>query len=101
MVVSRLRHRRPQHQGQAEPRQPSKSKPHAFLHRARFSLAYNGCVLQGNAGQVTMGTDCYVWPLAGLPGRLISSEGINGRTNLRRTKSEAVAIGKRSRSEEA
>jgi hypothetical protein len=55
VVVSRLRDRCPQHQGQTKPRQPSASKPHAFLHWARFSLAYNGCLAQGNAGQVTMG----------------------------------------------
>jgi hypothetical protein len=34
MVVSRLCHRRPQHQGQAYPRQQSNQEPHAFLHWA-------------------------------------------------------------------
>src|SRR5208283_343590 len=62
MVMGRLRYCRPQHQGQAEPRQPSTSKPHTFLHWARFSFDYNGCLAQGNAGQVTMGTECYVVP---------------------------------------
>jgi hypothetical protein len=51
MVVGRLRHRRPQHQGQAEPHQPSRSKPHAFLHWARFSLAYMGCMLKAIPGR--------------------------------------------------
>lgn len=59
MVVGRLHHGRPEHQGQAEPRQPSASKPHTFLHWARFSLAYIGCLPQGNAGQVTMERECY------------------------------------------
>jgi hypothetical protein len=83
--VSRLYHHRPQHQGQAEPRQPSQWKPHAFLHWARFTFNYNGCLAQGNAGRVTMGSDCYVVPIKCRKPSNFTSEEAHVGTNLRRT----------------
>jgi hypothetical protein len=56
VVVRRLRHHRPQHQRQAEPRQTSHTQSHSsFLAVAcfglfgpRFLLDYNGCNKSGN-----------------------------------------------------
>ncbi len=98
MVVGRLRYRCPQHQGQAEPCQPSASQTHTFLQWARFPSAYNGCLAQDNARQVTMGTEYYssvgVPRARGANSKFYLCEGKYVRTNVRRTKSQVIPVGK-------
>src|SRR5271157_1009006 len=100
MVVGSLRHRRPQHQGQTEPSQPSQSKPHAFLHWAiLFTLI--GCVAQGNAAASYYGNGllCSAAGARALAAIKLSEE-THVRTNLRRTQSPIVAVGEGSRNQE-
>ena len=105
MIMSRLRRRRPQHQGHAEPRRPSHPAKRLLTYQEFPALGLDSFELitvihrNATAGQVTI-EGRSSWP-HNRPGERTYSQtrGNHGRTHLRRTESQALSTRKRSRNQ--